>query len=34
MCELVCSGQLDIAIAQEAIVKDWFSAYHKYYEAR
>ena len=33
MCEMVCKGQLDISMAQEAIAKDWIAAYHKYYEA-
>jgi hypothetical protein len=33
MCDLVCSGQLEIGAAQEAIAKDWIAAYHKYYEA-
>ena len=33
MCDMVCSGQLDIGTAQEAIAKDWIAAYHKYYEA-
>jgi hypothetical protein len=32
MCDMVCSGQLDIDIAQEAFAKDWIAAYHKYYE--
>ena len=31
MCEMVCKGQLDISMAQEAIAKDWIAAYHKYY---
>jgi hypothetical protein len=34
MCDMVCSGQLDIATAQEALAKDWVAAYHKYYEGR
>ena len=33
ICDMVCAGQLDIAIAQEAFAKDWIAAYHKYYEA-
>jgi hypothetical protein len=33
MCDMVCSGELDIGTAQEAFVKDWIAAYHKYYEA-
>jgi hypothetical protein len=33
MCDMVCSGQLEIGTAQEAIAKDWIAAYHKYYEA-
>ena len=33
ICDLVCSGQLEIGTAQEAIAKDWIAAYHKYYEA-
>jgi hypothetical protein len=32
VCDMVCSGQLDIATAQEAFAKDWIAAYHKYYE--
>jgi hypothetical protein len=32
ICDMVCSGQLDIATAQEAIANDWIAAYHKYYE--
>jgi hypothetical protein len=32
VCDMVCGGQLDIAIAQEAIAKDWIAAYQKYYE--
>jgi hypothetical protein len=32
MCDIVCSGQLDIETAQEDITKDWIAAYHKYYE--
>jgi hypothetical protein len=31
MCDMVCSGQLEIGTAQEAIAKDWIAAYHKYY---
>jgi len=30
---MVCNRQLDIATAQEAIVKDWIGAYHAYHEA-
>ena len=33
MCDMVCAGQIDIAIAQEAFAKDWIAAYYKYYEA-
>jgi hypothetical protein len=32
MCDMVCSGQLDIGTAQEDIANDWIAAYHKYYE--
>ena len=32
MCDMVCSGTLDIGTAQEAFAKDWIAAYHKYYE--
>jgi len=32
MCDMVCSGQIDIGTAQEAFAKDWIAAYHKYYE--
>jgi hypothetical protein len=32
LCDLVCTGQLEIGAAQEAIAKDWIAAYHKYYE--
>jgi len=32
MCDLVCTGQLEIGAAQEVIAKDWIAAYHKYYE--
>jgi hypothetical protein len=28
--ELVCSGQLDIRVAQQAIASDWIAAYEKY----
>jgi hypothetical protein len=28
--ELVCTGQLDLAIAQKAIATDWISAYQRY----
>jgi hypothetical protein len=28
LCDMVCSGQLDLATAQEAIAKDWIAAYH------
>jgi hypothetical protein len=31
MCEMVCKGQLDLAAAQEAFVRDWIAAYRKYY---
>jgi hypothetical protein len=31
MCDMVCSGQLDIGTAQEAFAKDWIAAYRKYY---
>ena len=34
MCNLVCDGQIDIAIAQEAFATDWIAAYHTYYEGR
>jgi hypothetical protein len=34
MCDMVCSGQLDIGTAQEAFAKDWIAAYHRYYESR
>jgi hypothetical protein len=34
LCDMVCSRQLDIAIAQEAVAKDWIAAYHKYYETK
>jgi hypothetical protein len=33
LCDLVCTGQLEIGTAQVAIAKDWIAAYHKYYEA-
>jgi hypothetical protein len=33
MCDMVCSGKLDIGTAQEAFAKDWIAAYQKYYEA-
>ena len=33
MCDMVCSGQLDIGTAQEDIATDWIAAYHKYYES-
>jgi hypothetical protein len=29
ICEMVCTGQLDIGTAQEAIAKDWIAAYQK-----
>jgi hypothetical protein len=32
MCDMVCSGQLDLGTAQEAFAKDWIAAYQKYYE--
>ena len=32
MCDMVCSGQLDLATAQEGIAKDWIAAYQKYHE--
>jgi hypothetical protein len=32
MCRMVCSGQIDIATAQEAFATDWIAAYHNYYE--
>jgi len=32
MCDMVCSAQLDLATAQEAIAKDWIAAYQKYHE--
>ncbi|HZZ21119.1 MAG TPA: hypothetical protein VFE60_00345 [Roseiarcus sp.] len=28
--DLVCSGQLDVVVAQRAIAEDWVSAYRKY----
>lgn len=31
MCDMVCSGQLDIGTAQAAFAKDWIAAYQKYY---
>src|SRR5580692_6516208 len=34
LCDMVCSGQLDLATAQEAIATDWIAAYHKYYEGQ
>jgi len=30
--EIVCSGQLDTAMAQEAFAKDWIAAYQRYYQ--
>ena len=33
MSSMVCTGQLEIGAAQEAIAKDWIAAYHRYYEA-
>ena len=30
LCELVCSGQLDIGTAQQDIATDWIAAYRKY----
>ena len=30
MADLVCSGQLDLQVAQEAIRKDWIEAYREY----
>jgi hypothetical protein len=32
MCEMVCSKEIDIAIAQEAFATDWIAAYQKYYK--
>jgi hypothetical protein len=32
LCDMVCNGQIEIGTAQEAIAKDWISAYQKYYE--
>jgi hypothetical protein len=32
MCRMVCDGQIDIAVAQEAFATDWIAAYHAYYE--
>ena len=34
MCDMVCTGQLDIGTAQEAFAKDWIAAYQKYYQGR
>jgi hypothetical protein len=31
ICQMVCNGQLDLATAQEAFVRDWIAAYRKYY---
>jgi hypothetical protein len=33
LCDMVCAGQIDIAIAQQAFATDWVAAYHTYYEA-
>jgi hypothetical protein len=30
ICYLVCSGEADLATAQEDIARDWIAAYHKY----
>ena len=30
LCEMVCSGQLDLATAQQAIATDWIKAYEKF----
>ena len=30
LCEMVCSGQLDLATAQQAIAMDWIKAYEKF----
>jgi len=30
LCEMVCSGQLDLAAAQQAIATDWIKAYEKF----
>jgi hypothetical protein len=32
LCEMVCSGQLDLATAQQAIATDWIKAYEKFIE--
>ena len=32
LCDLACTGKLEIGAAQEAIAKDWIAAYH--YETR
>jgi hypothetical protein len=34
LCDMVCTGQLDIGTAQEAFAKDWIEAYHKYYQGQ
>jgi hypothetical protein len=34
MCKMVCVGQIDIAIAQEAFATDWIAAYQKYFKGR
>jgi hypothetical protein len=30
MCDMVCSGQIDIATAQAAFAIDWIAAYQRY----
>jgi hypothetical protein len=34
LCDMVCSGQLDIGTAQQAFATDWIAAYRKYYGKR
>jgi hypothetical protein len=34
VCDLVCSGQIDIGTAQEAFASDWIAAYQTYFEGR
>jgi hypothetical protein len=34
ICDMVCSGEIEIGAAQEALAIDWIAAYEKYYGER
>ena len=34
MCNMVCDGQIDMVVAQEAFATDWIAVYHTYYAGR